>query len=44
MERWTADQWSIETSTEDVERKVEKGSEESKDRGVWNKRATKKIV
>ena len=31
----------METSVEEIEGEVEKGSEEPKGRGVWNKRTTK---
>ena len=41
MDRWRANQWRIETSMEEIEGKVEKESEKSKERGVQNERATK---
>ena len=44
MDRWRADRWRIETSVEEIEEEVEKGSEESKGRRVRDKRATKYIV
>ena len=40
-DRWRADRWRLETSIEEIEGEVEKGSEEPKDRGVRNERATK---
>ena len=41
MDRWRADQWRIKTSMKEIEGEVEKRNEESKDRRVWNERATK---
>ena len=43
MDRWRANQWRMETTMEEIEGEVEKGSEESKGRGVPNKEQQSKL-
>ena len=43
MDRWRANHWRMETTMEEIEGEVEKGSEESKGRGVPNKEQQSKL-